>query len=418
MFSSNDLTLEAAKKFDREDKLKDFREKFNFPKDENGKELLYFTGHSLGLMPKQTQDYLDHELNAWANLGVEGHFKGKFPWMPYHEFLTEKMATIVGGKPSEVVVMNSLTVNLHLMLTSFYRPTKDRFKILIENNTFPSDKYAVDSQARFHGHDPSEAIVQFDPQSHDMVVSDEEIEKTILENKDSLALIMLGNVNYLSGQRFNFEKIVKLAHDNNIMVGFNLAHGAGNIELKLHDWNVDFAVWCSYKYLNSGPGGIAGCFVHEDHGHDANIPRFEGWWGHKKESRFKMPPTFEPIGGAETWQLSNPPIFQLASLRSSLDLFSEAGISNLQEKSRHLTSYFKFLINQKCKGRFQVMTPEDCGAMICVNTGEHGKNLVDDFMNKGVIADFREPNILRAAPVSMYNSYEDVYRFVEIMEKH
>ncbi len=418
MFSSNDLTLEAAKKFDREDKLKDFREKFNFPKDENGKELLYFTGHSLGLMPKQTQDYLDHELNAWANLGVEGHFKGKFPWMPYHEFLTEKMATIVGGKPSEVVVMNSLTVNLHLMLTSFYRPTKERFKILIENNTFPSDKYAVDSQARFHGHDPSEAIVQFDPQSHDMVVSDEEIEKTILENKDSLALIMLGNVNYLSGQRFNFEKIVKLAHDNNIMVGFNLAHGAGNIELKLHDWNVDFAVWCSYKYLNSGPGGIAGCFVHEDHGHDANIPRFEGWWGHKKESRFKMPPTFEPIGGAETWQLSNPPIFQLASLRSSLDLFSEAGISNLQEKSRHLTSYFKFLINQKCKGRFQVMTPEDCGAMICVNTGEHGKNLVDDFMNKGVIADFREPNILRAAPVSMYNSYEDVYRFVEIMEKH
>ena len=418
MFSSNDLTLEAAKKFDSEDKLNGFREKFNFPKDENGKELLYFTGHSLGLMPKQTQDYLDHELNAWANLGVEGHFKGKFPWMPYHEFLTEKMATIVGGKPSEVVVMNSLTVNLHLMLTSFYRPTKERFKILIENNTFPSDKYAVDSQARFHGYDPSEAILQFDPQSHDMVVSDEEIEKTILENKDSLALIMLGNVNYLSGQRFNFEKIVKLAHDNNIMVGFNLAHGAGNIELKLHDWNVDFAVWCSYKYLNSGPGGIAGCFVHENHGHDANIPRFEGWWGHKKESRFKMPPTFEPIGGAETWQLSNPPIFQLASLRSSLDLFSEAGISNLQEKSRHLTGYFKFLINEKCQGRFQVMTPEDCGAMICVNTGEHGKNLVDDFMNKGVIADFREPNILRAAPVPMYNSYEDVYRFVEIMEKH
>ena len=369
-------------------------------------------------MPKQTQEYLDHELNAWANLGVEGHFKGKFPWMPYHEFLTEKMATIVGGKPSEVVVMNSLTVNLHLMLTSFYRPTKERFKILIENNTFPSDKYAVDSQARFHGHDPKEAVIQFDPKSHDMVVSDEEIEKTILENKDSLALIMLGNVNYLSGQRFNFEKIVKLAHDNDIMVGFNLAHGAGNIELKLHDWNVDFAVWCSYKYLNSGPGGIAGCFVHENHGHDANIPRFEGWWGHKKESRFKMPATFEPIGGAETWQLSNPPIFQLASLRSSLDLFAEAGISNLQKKSRDLTSYFKFLINEKCHGRFQVMTPEDCGAMICVNTGNHGKKLVDDFMDKGVIADFREPNILRAAPVPMYNSYEDVYRFVEIMEKH
>jgi len=418
MFTSNDLTLEAAKKFDSEDKLNSFREKFNFPKDEEGKELLYFTGHSLGLMPKQTKDYLDHELNAWANLGVEGHFKGKFPWMPYHEFLTEKMATIVGGKPSEVVVMNSLTVNLHLMLTSFYRPTKERFKILIENNTFPSDKYAVDSQARFHGHDPNKAIIQFDPKSHDMVVSDEEIEKTILENKDSLALIMLGNVNYLSGQRFNFEKIVKLAHDNGIMVGFNLAHGAGNIELKLHDWNVDFAVWCSYKYLNSGPGGIAGCFVHESHGYDANIPRFEGWWGHKKESRFKMPPTFEPIGGAETWQLSNPPIFQLASLRSSLDLFAEAGISNLQKKSRHLTSYFKFLINEKCNGRFQIMTPEDCGSMICVNTGDHGKQLVDDFMNKGVIADFREPNILRAAPVPMYNSYEDVYRFVEIMEKH
>ena len=418
MFSKDDLTLESAKKFDSNDVVRDFREKFNFPKNEEGKELLYFTGHSLGLMPKQTQDYLDHELNAWANLGVEGHFKGKFPWMPYHEFLTEKMATIVGGRPSEVVVMNSLTVNLHLMLTSFYRPTKDRFKILIENNTFPSDKYAVDSQARFHGYDPSEAIVQFDPKSHDLVVSDEEIEKTILENKDSLALIMLGNVNYLSGQRFNFEKIVKLAHDNGIMVGFNLAHGAGNIELKLHDWNVDFAVWCTYKYLNSGPGGIAGCFVHDNHGHDSSIPRFEGWWGHKKDSRFKMPPTFEPIGGAETWQLSNPPIFQLASLRSSLDLFSDAGISNLQKKSRHLTSYFKFLINEKCEGRFDVMTPEDCGAMICINTGDHGKQLVDDFINKGVIADFREPNILRAAPVPMYNSYEDVYRFVEIMEKH
>jgi len=418
MFSSNDLTIEAARKFDQKDSLRSFREKFNFPKDEEGKELLYFTGHSLGLMPKQTQDYLDYELNAWANFGVEGHFKGKFPWMPYHEFLTEKMATVVGGKPSEVVVMNSLTVNLHLMLTSFYRPTKERFKILIENNTFPSDKYAVDSQARFHGYDPSKAIIQFDPSSHDMVVSDEEIEKTILENKDSLALIMLGNVNYLSGQRFNFEKIVKLAHDNGIMVGFNLAHGAGNIELKLHDWNVDFAVWCTYKYLNSGPGGIAGCFVHDNHGYDSSIPRFEGWWGHKKDSRFKMPPTFEPIGGAETWQLSNPPIFQLASLRSSLDLFSDAGISNLQKKSRHLTSYFKFLINEKCEGRFQVMTPEDCGAMICINTGEHGKSLVDDFMSKGVIADFREPNILRAAPIPMYNSYEDVYRFVEIMEKH
>jgi len=418
MFSKNDLTLEASKNFDTEDSLKNFRDKFNFPKDEGGKELLYFTGHSLGLMPKQTKEYLDHELDAWANLGVEGHFKGKYPWMPYHEFLTEKMASIVGGKQNEVVVMNSLTVNLHLMLASFYRPKKERFKILIENNTFPSDKYAVDSQARFHGYDPSKAIIQFDPKSHDMVVSDEEIERTILENKDSLALIMLGNVNYLSGQRFNFEKIVKLAHDNGILVGFNLAHGAGNIELKLHDWKVDFAVWCTYKYLNSGPGGIAGCFVHEDHGYDEKIPRLEGWWGHKKDSRFKMPPTFEPIGGAETWQLSNPPIFPLASLRSSLDLFDQAGILNLQKKSRHLTSYFKFLIKEKCGDRFEVMTPEDCGAMICINTGGHGKKLVDDFVEKGVIADFREPNILRAAPVAMYNSYEDVYRFVEIMEKH
>ncbi len=418
MFTKDDLTLDAARKLDEEDSLRSFRDKFNFPKDKNGKDLLYFTGHSLGLMPKQTKEYLDHELNAWANFGVEGHFKGKFPWMPYHEFLTDKMASIVGGKQSEVVVMNSLTVNLHLMLTSFYRPTSERFKILIENNTFPSDKYAVDSQARFHGYNPSEAIIQFSPASHDMVVSDQDIESTILENKDSLALIMLGNVNYLSGQRFDFQKIVKLAHENGIIVGFNLAHGAGNIELKLHDWNVDFAVWCSYKYLNSGPGGIAGCFVHESHGSDASIPRFEGWWGHKKETRFKMPSIFEPIGGAETWQLSNPPIFQLASLRSSLDLFDQAGISNLQKKSRHLTSYFKFLISEKCKGRFEVMTPDDCGAMICINTGEHGKKLVDDFMKKGVIADFREPNILRSAPVPMYNSYEDVYRFVEIMEGH
>jgi kynureninase len=418
MFTKEDLTIGAAQAFDTEDDIAKFRGKFNIPKDKDGKELLYFTGHSLGLMPKQTRDYLDHELNAWGNLGVEGHFKGKYPWMPYHEFLTEKMATIVGGKNSEVVVMNSLTVNLHLMLTSFYRPTKKRFKILIENNTFPSDKYAVDSQAKFHGYDPKKAVIQFSPKSHDMVVNYEEIEETIINNKDELALIMLGNVNYLSGQRFDFEKIVKLAHKHDIMIGFNLAHGAGNIELKLHEWNVDFAVWCSYKYLNSGPGGIAGCFVHENHGFDSDIPRFEGWWGHKKETRFKMPSEFEPIGGAETWQLSNPPIFQLASLRSSLDLFTEAGIQNLHKKSRHLTSYFKFLINEKCSDRFKVMTPEDCGAMICINTGDHGKQLVEDFMVKGVIADFREPNILRAAPIPMYNSYEDVYRFVEIMEKH
>ena len=416
MYNENDLNLDAARKLDSIDPLNGFRKKFNFPKSESGEDLLYFTGHSLGLMPKQTKEYIDDELQAWSSLGVEGHFKGKFPWMPYHEFLTEKMAKIVGGKESEVVVMNSLTVNLHLMLVSFYRPTKKRYKVLIENTTFPSDQYAVNSQAKYHGFNPDDAVIEFKPSSGRMSPTDDEVIQTILENKDELALVMLGNVNYLSGQKFDFEKIVKVAHENDILVGFNLAHGAGNIELKLHDWNVDFAVWCSYKYLNSGPGGIAGAFVHERHGENRDIPRFEGWWGHNKHSRFKMPPKFDQIGGAESWQLSNPPIFQLASLRSSLDIFDEAGMSNLVEKSRKLTSYLEFLITKKCGKTIKIMTPENRGAMLCIQTGPNGKELINELMKKGVIADFREPNILRVAPIPLYNSFEDVFRLVEIME--
>jgi len=416
MYNQNDLNIEAARKLDNSDPLKEFKSKFNFPKSDNGEELLYFTGHSLGLMPKKTKECVNDELDAWSNLGVEGHFKGKYPWLPYHEFLTEKMAKIVGGKNSEVVVMNSLTVNLHLMLVSFYRPTKQKYKILIENTTFPSDQYAVNSHAKFHGFDPDVAVIEFSPSDKRMSPTDDEVIQTILENKDELALVMLGNVNYLSGQKFDFEKIVNVAHEHDILVGFNLAHGAGNIELKLHDWNVDFAVWCSYKYLNSGPGGIAGAFVHERHGQDKDIPRFEGWWGHDKESRFKMPPNFIPIGGAESWQLSNPPIFQLASLRSSLDIFDEAGMVNLSNKSKKITSYLQFLIEEKCGKTMNIMTPESRGAMLCIQTDPNGKDLINELMKNGVIADFREPNILRVAPVPLYNSFEDVYRLVEIME--
>ncbi len=416
-------SLQGAKELDAQDPLKMFREKFVFPKEHNGNPCLYFAGHSLGLMPKQTTDYLQQELEDWGKYGVEGHFDARHPWLPYHENITESFSKLVGSKLSEVVAMNTLTVNLHMMMVSFYRPTKSRYKILIENNTFPSDKYAVDSQARFHGHNAKDTVVELKPREGEMTVRPEDVLAQIDELGDSLALVMLGNCNYLSGQCFDMEAITKAGHKNGAMVGFNLAHGAGNLELKLHDWSVDFAVWCSYKYLNSGPGGLAGAFVHEKHLGQKDIPRFEGWWGNNKDTRFQMGPDFDPIPTVEAWQLSNPPILALASLRSSMSLFDEAGMGNIIAKRNKITSYLDFLIRKRCGEFIEIQTPsfsettQNRGSMLSIKVKTDPKKFNTEFKNRNVIVDFREPDILRMTPIPLYNSYEDVFRLVEIIEE-
>jgi kynureninase len=422
MISETDLhlhdSLSGARTLDLADPLSKLREEFEFPKTPNGENQLYFAGHSLGLMPKRAREYVDKELDSWGKLGVEGHFKGDHPWLPYHELITESFAGVVGAKPSEVVAMNSLTVNLHLMLVSFYRPTKKRYKILIENNAFPSDKYAVDSQARFHGFNPQDSIIELTPKPGELTVSNESVIEQVEKCGDSLALVLLGNCNYLSGQAFNFEQITKASHKCGATVGFNLAHGAGNLELNLHDWDVDFAVWCSYKYLNAGPGGIAGTFVHERHFEDKTIPRFEGWWGHEKTTRFKMGPDFKAIKTVEAWQLSNPPIFQLASLRASLELFDKATMPALNLRGKKLTSYFEYLVSTNLKNEVTVLTPQGPhrGSMLSLKFKNNSKSFTEKLHEKGVVVDFREPNIIRATPAPLYNSYEDIYNLVQVIK--
>jgi kynureninase len=368
-------------------------------------------------MPKKAREFINQELDSWGQYAVEGHFKGEHPWLHYHENITASFARLVGALNSEVVAMNTLTVNLHLLLVSFYRPTKTRYKILIENNSFPSDKYAVDSQARFHGFLAEDAIVELKPRVGEMIVRQEDIEAQIAKLGDSLALVMLGNCNYLSGQCFDFSAIVKLAHANGSLAGFNLAHGAGNLHLHLHDWNVDFAVWCSYKYLDSGPGGIAGAFVHEKHLQRQDLPRFTGWWGHNKTTRFKMGPNFEAIPTAEAWQLSNPPIFQLASLRASMGIFDSATMEKISQKSKKLTNYFEFLLMKNLEESVEIITPKSRGSMLCLRFKNDPKKWADHVTKNNAIIDFREPNIIRATPVPLYNSFEDVYRLVHILKE-
>ncbi|MGI8883675.1 MAG: kynureninase [Pyrinomonadaceae bacterium] len=429
-----------AKKMNATDALKHFREKFYIPKQPNGEDVIYLTGNSLGLQPKRTRDYIEQELKDWETLGVEGHFKAKRAWMPYHELLTDSMAKIVGAKPIETVVMNSLTVNLHLLMVSFYRPTAERYKIVIEAGAFPSDRYAVESQIKFHQqisnfkfqipdskenpkskiqNPKSDWLIELTPRENESCLRTEDIEKTIVENGDSIALVLLGGVNYYTGQKFDFQRITEIGHRVGAVVGFDLAHAAGNVDLKLHDWNVDFAAWCSYKYLNSGPGGIAGVFVHERHAENPDLPRFAGWWGHDKETRFLMRDEFVPIKGAEGWQLSNPPIFQLASLKASLDIFEEAGMKNLREKSIKLTNYLEFLLGQINDERISVITPSDekmRGCQLSIRVKNADKNLFKAISEKGVIADWREPDVIRVAPVPLYNSFADVFRFAEILK--
>ncbi len=423
IYSSEHNSLDAAIALDAKDPLRKYRDEFSFPKLVEGKETLYFAGHSLGLLPNRTRKVMEDELASWGKYGVEGHFLGDHPWLPYHEFVTESLSRLAGCKPSEVVAMNTLTTNLHLMLVSFYRPTKTRYKILIENNTFPSDKYAVDSQARFHGFDANTAVVELKPREGEYKVHPEDIKAQIEALGDELALVMLGNCNYLSGQCFDMKTITELGHKAGAFVGFNMAHGAGNIEANLHDDDVDFAVWCSYKYLNSGPGGIAAAFVHEKHHGQKDLPRFEGWWGTNKETRFAMGPDFDPIPTVEAWQLSNPPIFQLAALRSSMELFDEAGLKNLRSKSIKITNYMEFLLKENVGDFVEIMTPEyvegvqNRGCMLSLRFKKNPKELNKVLGEKAVICDFREPDIIRATPIPLYNSFEDVFKFVEVLKE-
>jgi kynureninase len=413
-------TLEYAQQQDKEDTLSYLREQFHIPKDKNGNDWLYFTGNSLGLQPKTTKDYINQELKDWASLGVEGHMHAKNPWMSYHEFLTQSMAKIVGAKPLEVVVMNTLTTNLHLMMVSFYKPTKKRYKILIEADAFPSDKYAVESQLRHHGYDDHEGLVLWKAREGEELANYDDLEKIIEEQGDEIALIMIGGVNYYTGQFFDLKRITKLGHKNGCVVGFDCAHGAGNVELNLHDSGADFAVWCTYKYLNSGPGSLGGCFVHERHAFDKTLNRFTGWWSHNKKTRFNMRHDFDVLPGAEGWQLSNPPILSMAAIRASLDIFNEVGIENLTKKSKKLTGYFEFLINELNHKDIKIITPSnpnERGCQLSIQVKNADKKLHQKLMEAGVITDWREPDVIRCAPVPLYSSFKDVYKMVERLKK-
>jgi kynureninase len=409
-------TIEFAREADKKDPLQKFREQFHIPKDKSGEEQVYLCGNSLGLQPKNTQKYIQQELEDWAKLGVEGHTEAKNPWMPYHEILTKQMAKIVGAKPQEVVMMNTLTTNLHLMMVSFYRPTKKRYKIIIESDAFPSDKYAVESQLKFHGYDPKDGLLQWKPRESEDLCRLEDLEQMLQDEGDQVALLLIGSTNYYTGQSFPLKKITELGHNHGAMVGFDLAHGAGNIQPNLHESGADFAVWCSYKYLNSGPGSLGGCFVHERHADNKKLKRFAGWWGHNKDTRFNMRHEFDPIPGAEGWQLSNPPILSMAAIKASLDLFEEAGFENIREKSVKLTGYLEFLLNEMENGDVEIITPknpEERGCQLSIKVKNANKALFDKLITAGIIADWREPNVIRIAPAPLYNSFEDVFKFVE-----
>jgi kynureninase len=407
---------ELALELDNKDPLLSYNDKFHFPVQENGNKHIYLCGNSLGLQAKITESFVKQELDDWKALGVEGHFHAQNPWLPYHEFLSESYSKIVGSKKSEVIAMNTLSVNLHLMMVSFYRPNETKNKIIIEGDAFPSDIYAVESHMKHHGIDPSESLIKLRPREGEVIIRLEDIINVIEQNSESVSLIMLGGVNYYTGQLFDMKKITQVAHNHGILVGFDLAHAVGNVLLSLHDWNVDFAVWCSYKYLNSGPGSVAGAFIHERH-HNKNLERFAGWWGHDKESRFKMPDQFQPIKTAEGWQLSNPSILSLAAVRASLSLFDEVGMSQLITKSKNLTSYLVFLLNQIPTDRINIITPEQRGCQISISVKNGNKDLFNEITKRGVIADWREPDVIRVAPVPLYNSYLDVYNFYQVLKE-
>jgi kynureninase len=413
---SRDFAIEL----DRNDPLASFRDRYYIPRTVDGEPMVYLTGNSLGLQPKGTIEAIERELRDWAELGVEGHFEAKNPWYSYHEMFREPAARLVGAVAGEVAVMNTLTTNLHLMMVSFYRPTPSRYRIVVEQGAFPSDQYAVWSQARFHGYDPHDAIVTLRPRNGENTIRTEDIESYLETEGDKVALVMLGGVNYYTGQAFEMERITAAGHAAGCVVGFDMAHAAGNLLMHLHNWDVDFAVWCSYKYLNSGPGGVSGAFVHERHAYAPELPRFAGWWGNDPKSRFEMSPDFVPQHGAAGWQLSNAQILPMAAHKVALDLFMEAGMENLRLKSERLTGYLEFLLDAIPGEKYEILTPRDPnqrGCQLSIRTGHDARKLSETLRWKGVTVDFRYPDVIRTAPVPMYNTFEDVWRFAEILKE-
>ncbi|MBL8878088.1 MAG: kynureninase [Phycisphaerales bacterium] len=411
------LALDAA------DPLRGFRDRFSLPRGRDGAPQIYLCGNSLGLQPKATRDAVLAELDDWARLGVEAHFHGRHPWYPYHEFVRETGARLVGAQPHEIVYMNSLTVNLHLMMVTFYRPTSERYKILIEDAAFPSDTYAVRTQIRIHGRDPDDALLVAKPRLGEKAIRTEDVEALLEREGSHIALVLMSGVNYFSGQVFDMRRIAAAARRHGARVGFDLAHAAGNVELCLHDWNVDFAAWCTYKYLNSGPGAVAGCFVHERNARDASLPRLGGWWGNDPKTRFRMhlEPEFVPVPTADAWQLSNPPILALAPVRVSLGIFDEAGMPALRAKSEKLTAYLQFLLDRMPSERYTTITPPEKsqrGAQFSLLAHDRPRELFRELEAADVVCDFREPNVIRVAPVPLYNTFHDVWRFAKVLSKH
>ena len=405
-----------SEELDQKDRLKNYRDLFFIPKNKKGNELIYFCGNSLGLQPKKTKEYIIQEIDDWKTFAVEGHFHAKNPWLPYHELLSVSYSKLIGAKASEVIAMNTLTVNLHLMMVSFYRPKKNKFKVLIEKDAFPSDIYAVESQIKFHGYKVEDALIKLKPRKGEYFIRQQDIEKIIKENSDEIALILIGGVNYYTGQLFDMQKITKIGHDNGIVVGFDLAHAIGNVKLELHKWGVDFAVWCSYKYLNSGPGAIAGAYINKRF-HSHELPRFTGWWGHNKKERFLMDDKFKPIKSAEGWQLSNPPIFSLAPVLSSLSIFDQVGMDALLKKSKLLTDYLEFLINSIENKNIEVIDVPMRGCQLSVRVKSYDKKLFNNLTENGVVADWREPDVIRIAPVPLYNTFTDAFNFYQILKR-
>ena len=413
--------LEFAEWSDSQDELKHFRNKFFIPQH-NGKDCIYFAGNSLGLEPKTTPQYVQQELEDWAKLGVDAHLEAKNPWLPYHEIFTKQLSKIIGCLPHEVVVMNSLTVNLHLLMVSFYRPTKGRYKIICEYKAFPSDQYAMETQVKFHGFDPADTIIEVKPREGEYAIRTEDILSTIKQYGHQTALVLFAGVNYYTGQLFDMKTITEAAHNVGAYAGFDLAHAAGNVELDMHDWNADFACWCSYKYLNSGPGGVAGIYIHENHAKNTALPRFAGWWGYTKETRFKMEKGFEAIPTAEGWQLSNQSILAMAAHKASLDIFDEAGMEKLHAKRKMMSDYLLFIIddcNSQQKDKIiEVITPREenaKGCQVSMLMLKRGKEIFNELLKQGVVADWREPNVIRVAPTPLYNTFEEVWRFGEIV---
>lgn len=408
-----------ARHLDEIDPLRSYREQFLIPRRPNGQPVIYFCGHSLGLQPRSVRAAIEQELDDWATLGVEAHFRGRKPWYSYHEQFREPLARLVGARPDEVVLMNSLTVNLHLMLTTFYRPSAFRYAILIDAPAFPSDLYAVQSQLRIHGYNSMNGLQVLRARPGEPTLRTENVEAFLDQRGSEIALVLLNGVNFFTGQWLDIRQIVQTAQGHGCMVGLDLAHAAGNVPLELHDWNVDFAVWCSYKYLNSGPGAAAGCFVHEKHGTDTSLPRLAGWWGNDPATRFQMPEEFVPRAGADGWQVSNPPILALAPVGASLQIFDEAGMPALRAKSEKLTGYLQYLLDRLPPGRFEVITPREPnqrGCQLSILVRDRPREWLRLLEANGIVCDFREPNVIRVAPVPLYNTFEEVWSFTQALQ--